>query len=269
VATGLLSYQLYHYGGRDVVEAALERIRRCNFRALVLTVDSAGHPRLESSLRNGLTELATGDFRGTLSELPQLLARPAWLLANLRDGYRSEMPNLVRSDGSIITHMAIYAGRVPPAPAFTWADIAWLKERFEGPIVLKGIVSADDTKRAIDAGVSAVIVSNHGGRMLDGAPASLRALPEVVAAADGKLEVLLDSGVRRGSDVIKALSLGARAVLIGRAALYGLACGGEAGVTKVLSMLRADIDRALSFMGCPSVKALDRSWINLPADFRP
>lgn len=266
-AAGPLWYQLYHYGGRDVVEAALERIRQCSFKALVLTVDSAGHPRLENSLRNGLTELATGDFWGTFRELPQLLARPGWLLANLRDGFRSQMPNIVRPDGSSFTHMDIYAGRVPPAPAFTWSDISWLKERFGGPVVLKGIVSADDTKRASDHGAAAVIASNHGGRMLDGAPATLRALPEVVKAADGKLEVLLDSGVRRGSDVLKALALGAKAVLIGRAALYALACGGEAGVSRVLGMFRSDMDRAMSFMGCPSVRDLDRSWVNLPPGF--
>lgn len=264
VATGPLWYQLYHYGGRAVVEAALERIRRCGFPVLVLTVDSASHPRLESSLRHGLTELATGGIGNILSQLPQLIERPAWVLGNLRDGYRSEMPNIVRPDGTIITHMDIYAGRVPPAPAFTWADIPWLRERFSGRIVLKGIVSAEDTKRAIDAGIDGVIVSNHGGRMLDGAPATLHALPEVVAAADGKLEVLLDSGVRRGSDVLKAIALGARAVLIGRAALYGLACGGETGVARVLAMLRSDMERAMGFMGCHSVSDLDPSWVRLP-----
>ncbi len=266
VATRPMWYQLYHYGGRDVVEAALERIRRCTFSVLVLTVDSAGHPRLENSLRNGLTELATGGLGNLISELPQLLARPGWVLGNLRDGFRSEMPNIVRPDGSIITHMDIYAGRQPPAPAFTWDDIGWLRERFGGPIVLKGIVSAEDTRRALDHGVAGVVVSNHGGRMLDGAPATLRALPEVVKAADGKLEVLLDSGVRRGSDVIKALALGAKAVLIGRAALYGLASGGEAGVSRALAMLRSDMDRAMTFMGCTSVKELDASWVRLPND---
>jgi isopentenyl diphosphate isomerase/L-lactate dehydrogenase-like FMN-dependent dehydrogenase len=267
VATRPMWYQLYHYGGRAVVEAALERIRRCKFTVLVLTVDSAGHPRLENSLRNGLTELATGGIANLISELPQLLARPGWVLGNLRDGFRSEMPNIVRPDGSIITHMDIYAGRQPPAPAFTWDDISWLRERFSGPLVLKGIVSAEDTRRALDHGVAGVVVSNHGGRMLDGAPATLRALPEVVKAADGKLDVLLDSGVRRGSDVIKALALGAKAVLIGRASLYGLAAGGEAGVTKVLAMLRSDMDRAMSFMGCKSVTELDPSWLNLPKDW--
>jgi isopentenyl diphosphate isomerase/L-lactate dehydrogenase-like FMN-dependent dehydrogenase len=267
VAAQPMWYQLYHYGGRDVVEAALERIRRCRFSVLVLTVDSAGHPRLETSLRNGLTELATGGIANLVSQLPQLMARPGWVLNNLRDGYRSQMPNIVRPDGSIITHMDIYAGRQPPAPAFTWDDIGWLRERFKGPIVLKGIVTGEDTRRAVDLGIAGVIVSNHGGRMLDGAPATLHALPEVVAAADGRLEVLLDSGIRRGSDAVKALALGARAVLVGRAALYGLAAGGEAGVSRVLSMLRSDIDRALTFMGCKSVHGLDPSWVNLPKDW--
>ena len=267
VATQPMWYQLYHYGGRAVVEAALDRIGRCKFSVLVLTVDSAGHPRLENSLRNGLTELATGGLGNLVSQLPQLMARPGWVLANLRDGFRSEMPNIVRPDGSIITHMDIYAGRQPPAPAFTWDDIGWLRERFGGPIVLKGIVTGEDTRRAIDHGVAGVVVSNHGGRMLDGAPATLRALPEVVAAANDQIEVLLDSGVRRGSDVIKALALGAKAVLIGRASLYGLAAGGEAGVTRVLGMLRSDMDRAMTFMGCKSVKELDASWVNLPGDW--
>jgi L-lactate dehydrogenase (cytochrome) len=143
----------------------------------------------------------------------------------------------------------------------TWDDFRWIREAWPGPIVAKGVLTGDDARRAIDAGANAVVVSNHGGRQLDSSAASLRALPEVVAAVGGQAEVLMDGGIRRGSDIVKAICLGARAVLIGRAYVYGLAAGGQAGVARAIQILRTDVDRTMRLLGCPSVSALDGSYI--------
>ena len=148
--------------------------------------------------------------------------------------------------------------------AVTWADFRWIRDCWRGPVVAKGVLTGDDARRAVDAGAAAISVSNHGGRQLDGVPASLRALPEVVAAVGGQVEVLMDGGIRRGADIVKALCLGARAVLCGRAYAYGLAASGEPGVARAIEILRADLDRTLRLLGCPSVAALDRSYVNVP-----
>ena len=153
------------------------------------------------------------------------------------------------------------------AAAVTWADFRGIREVWGGPIVAKGVLPADDARCAIDAGASAIVVSNHGGRQLDGLPASLRALPEVLEAVKDQAEVLMDGGIRRGADIVKALCLGARAVLCGRAYAYGLATAGEAGVTRAIEILRADLDRTLRLLGCQSVLGLDRSYIQLPQNW--
>jgi L-lactate dehydrogenase (cytochrome) len=143
----------------------------------------------------------------------------------------------------------------------TWGDLRWIRELWSGPIVVKGLLTGDDARRAVDEGAAAVVVSNHGGRQLDSVSSSLRALPEVVAAVKGQVEVLMDGGIRRGSDIVKAVCLGARAVLIGRAYAYGLAATGESGVARVLEILRGDVERTLRLLGCPSVTSLDRSYV--------
>jgi L-lactate dehydrogenase (cytochrome) len=140
----------------------------------------------------------------------------------------------------------------------------WVRDLWPGLIVIKGVLTGEDARRAVDGGAAAIVVSNHGGRQLDGAPASLRALPEVVAAVNGQAEILMDGGVRRGGDVLKAICLGARAVLLGRAYAYGLAAAGEAGVARVLEILRTDLERSLKLLGCPSISQLDRSFVDVP-----
>jgi isopentenyl diphosphate isomerase/L-lactate dehydrogenase-like FMN-dependent dehydrogenase len=145
--------------------------------------------------------------------------------------------------------------------AFSWDDMPWIRALWKGPIVIKGVLSADDAKRSLDHGAAAVVVSNHGGRQLDGVPASLQVLPEVVAAVNGQAEVLMDSGIRRGSDIVKAICLGARAVLCGRAYAYGLAAAGEAGVTLALEILRSDMERCLKLLGCASIDRLNESYV--------
>jgi isopentenyl diphosphate isomerase/L-lactate dehydrogenase-like FMN-dependent dehydrogenase len=152
--------------------------------------------------------------------------------------------------------------------AVTWNDLGWIRRLWPGPLVIKGVLTGDDARRAADEGAAAVVVSNHGGRQLDGVPASLRALPEVVAAVHGQIEVLMDGGIRRGTDIVKAICLGARAVLCGRAYAYGLAAAGEAGVARALEILRADVERTLKLLGCPSVAALDRSYVDVSANWR-
>jgi L-lactate dehydrogenase (cytochrome) len=147
----------------------------------------------------------------------------------------------------------------------TWEDLRWIRELWPGPIVVKGLLTADDARRAADEGAAALVVSNHGGRQLDSVSPTLRALPEVVAAVKGQVEVLMDGGVRRGGDIVKALCLGARAVLVGRAYAYGLAAAGPAGVKRALEILRSDVERTVRLLGCPSVAALDRSYIEVPS----
>jgi L-lactate dehydrogenase (cytochrome) len=149
----------------------------------------------------------------------------------------------------------------------SWADLKWIREIWKGPIVIKGILTAEDGERAVDEGAAAVVVSNHGGRQLDGVFPTLRALPEVVAAVRGRIDVLMDGGIRRGSDIVKALILGARAVLVGRAYAYGLGAAGAAGVTRAIEILTADLNRTLRLLGCASLADLDPSLIEVPVDF--
>jgi L-lactate dehydrogenase (cytochrome) len=153
------------------------------------------------------------------------------------------------------------------ASTVTWADLKWIRELWRGPIMVKGVLTADDARRSVDEGAAAISVSNHGGRQLDCVSPSLRALPEVVKAVHGQIEILLDGGIRRGTDVVKALCLGARAVLCGRAYAYGLAAGGEAGVDRAIEILRTDVDRTLRLLGCASVQELDRSYVDVPRNW--
>ena len=204
------------------------------------------------------------DLRTALTYAPEIVLRPAWAIDFLRGGLRLEVPNVRRTiDGPPLSAAEASASMRTSTP--TWDDLGWIKERWGGKLAVKGVLSAEDARRAVDLGADAVIVSNHGGNALDGTPASLRMLPEVVTAVGDRTEVLMDGGVRRGADVVKALALGARAVLIGRAYLWGLAARGEQGVGDILGMFRAGIDRTLALLGCPSVEALDHSYLHLPA----
>ena len=266
---GSLWYQLYPYGGPEVVEATIERVERCGIRTLVITVDTATGANFEDSLRKGLTALSAGDWRGSIRHFPQFLLRPGWVHDYLTGGYRLVMPNARLPSGQALSHADLYAGKIPGVPPFTWSDIRRLRDRFRGSIVVKGILTGEDARRAVEVGASAIVVSNHGGRMLDGSVATLRALGEVVEAAGSQAEILLDGGVRRGSDVVKALCLGARAVLVGRASMYGLAAGGQAGVRRALTLIRNDVSRCMAFLGCASVAELHPSLLQLPLGWPP
>jgi len=261
-STGPVFYQLYLMGGRGAAEAAIERARLAGFNALVVTIDTPVSGIRERDYRNGMKELISGSPFDKLPFLPQILSRPAWLISYLRDGGLPGLPNVIVPNKGPMPLVDINAALAESA--VTWADLRWIKEIWKGPMVIKGVLTAEDALRAIDEGASAISVSNHGGRQLDGVPASLRALPEVVEAVKGRVEVLMDGGVRRGTDVVKALCMGARAVLCGRAYAYGLAAAGEAGVDRAIEILRVDLERTLRLLGCPSVAALDRSYINVP-----
>jgi isopentenyl diphosphate isomerase/L-lactate dehydrogenase-like FMN-dependent dehydrogenase len=258
-------YQLYLVGGREAAEAALERARAAGFTVLAITIDTGTFGMRERDARNGAGVLLGSNQLAKIAFLPQLLAHPAWLAGFLLDGGMLELPNVIvpgRGPLPLSETQASLARSV-----VTWADLKWIREAWAGPIAVKGVLTGDDAKRSLDEGAAGVIVSNHGGRQLDGVAASLRALPEVVKAVGDRAEVLMDGGVRRGSDIVKALCLGARAVLIGRAYAYGLGAAGEAGVARAIAILRADLERTLALLGCESIAELNRSYVDVPASW--
>ena len=262
-ASGPVWYQVYLVGGREVATAMLGRVRAAGFSALVVTIDTAVAGMRERDLRNGTKELL-GRGMSMLPYLPQMLARPGWLAGMLMDGGLMTFPNVMLPDGPMK-----YAdvGAALEQSVVCWDDLDWIRELWKGPLMVKGIHTADDARRAVDKGADALVVSNHGGRQLDGVAASLRVLPEVVAAVKGQIEILVDGGVRRGSDIVKDLCLGAKAVLVGRAYMYGLGAAGEAGVARSIEILRSDLVRTLKLLGCGSLAELDRSYIEVPADW--
>jgi isopentenyl diphosphate isomerase/L-lactate dehydrogenase-like FMN-dependent dehydrogenase len=264
-STGPVWYQLYIVGGRAVAEAGIERAQRAGFSALVVTIDTPIAGMRERDPRNGMKELLGGSILSKLPFLPQMFTHPGWLASFLLDGGVPQLENIVIPGQGPMPLMDVTAAL---AKAFvTWEDLRWLRKIWTGPILVKGVLTGDDARRAVDEGAAAIIVSNHGGRQLDSAPATLRALPEVLAAVNGQAEVLMDGGIRRGSDIVKAMCLGARAVLIGRAYAYGLAAAGHPGVNRALEILRTDVERTLLLIGCPSVSALNASYVKIPKEW--
>jgi L-lactate dehydrogenase (cytochrome) len=259
---GPVWYQLYLVGGRETAEGAIERARTAGFSALVITVDTPVAGMRERDPRNGMKELLGGSPFAKLPYIPNLLAHPRWLASFLLDGGVPKLENIVLPGKGPLELIDVAAAL--SHAAVTWDDLRWIREIWAGPIVVKGLLTGDDARRAVDEGAAAVVVSNHGGRQLDCVSSSLRALPEVVTAVTGQVEVLMDGGIRRGGDIVKAICLGARAVLIGRAYAYGLAAAGQSGVTRAIEILRCDVERTLRLLGCPSVAALDRSYIETP-----
>jgi len=256
---GPVWYQLYLTGGRAAAEDAMRRAMDAGYTVLAITIDSTviGHRERES--RDGMEQLLRGNFLSKITFLPEILTHPRWLTRFLLDGGLPDMPNIVSPERGVLRVRDAHTAM--KREAFTWSDMQWIRALWKGPIVVKGVLSAEDAKRSLDHGAAGVVVSNHGGRQLDGVPASLQVLPEVVEEVKNKAEVLMDSGIRRGSDIVKAICLGARTVLCGRAYAYGLAAGGEAGVTRSLDLLRTDLERCLKLLGCPSVNRLDKSYV--------
>ena len=263
---GTVWYQLYLLGGRDAAMASIERARAAKFSALVVTIDTPVAGLRERDVRNGVKELASRRPFAMLPHLPQILARPGWLAGMLGDGGLMNFPNVVVPGQGPMPYADV--GAALEQSAVSWADLRWIREAWDGPIVIKGVHTADDARKAVDSGARAIVVSNHGGRQLDGVAPTLRVLPEVVEAAGSRVEVLLDGGIRRGSDIAKALCLGARAVLAGRAYAYGLGAAGGDGVARAIAILRADLTRTLKLLGCASVTDLDSTYVGVPADWK-
>jgi isopentenyl diphosphate isomerase/L-lactate dehydrogenase-like FMN-dependent dehydrogenase len=252
-------FQLYPWGDRRTVEHLIGRARDAGYGAMVVTVDVPVVGAREKDLRNGLTvppEVSprTGwDLARHPRWLASLLAHPKPTYAN----FTGVMPDARGTSGLAAHTMGMLN------PGHTWRDLEWMIERFGGPVVLKGVMTGEDARRAVDVGCRAVAVSNHGGRQADSVPAAVDVLPEVVAEIGGEADVLLDGGIRRGGDVVKALALGATACLVGRPWVYGLAAGGTAGVARMLEILHAEIDRTLALIGRPGVASLDPSAVGL------
>jgi isopentenyl diphosphate isomerase/L-lactate dehydrogenase-like FMN-dependent dehydrogenase len=263
--TGPAWYQLYLVGGREVAEVSIERARRAGFSALVVTIDTAVAGMRERDPRNGMKQLLNGSLIEKLPFIPNILMHPGWLTRFLMDGGTPHLQNIVEPGKGPMPLIDVTAALARAVVA--WEDLRWLRQSWPGPIVIKGVLTAEDARRAVDEGVAAIVVSNHGGRQLDGVSATLRVLPEIVTAVDGRVEVLMDGGIRRGSDIVKAICLGARAVLIGRAYAYGLAAAGQAGVARAIEILRTDIERTLLLLGCPSIAALNHSYVKVPRDW--
>jgi heme/flavin dehydrogenase (mycofactocin system) len=258
-------FQTYWIGDKDEMSERLDRVRAAGAVGLIATFDWSfsngrdwGSPAIPDRI----------DLKTALQFGPEVLARPQWLRSFARTLSIPDLsvPNLARPGEELPTFFEAY-GRWMQTPPPSWEDVDWLRRQWGGPFMLKGVTRVDDAKRAVDLGVDAISVSNHGGNNLDGTPGTIRALPVIVDAVGDQVEVLLDGGVRRGSDVAKALALGARAVMIGRAYLWGLAANGQAGVENVLDVLRAGLDSAVLGLGHSSVDGLSRADLVIPPGF--
>jgi L-lactate dehydrogenase (cytochrome) len=259
-SSGPLWYQLYVPGGRAVAEASMARAKAAGYAVLVVTIDTPVSGMRERDFRHGVRPLLQGDLWGSFPYLWQFVTRPGWVMGYLGDGAPRVFPNVELPGVGPMPCGDV--GILLEKTTVTWDDFAWMRNAWKGPIVVKGVHTGDDARRAIDVGASAVVISNHGGRQLDGVPGSLRALPEVLAAVNGQVEVLVDGGVRRGSDIVKALCLGARAVLIGRSYGWALGAAGGPGVDRAIDILRTDVIRTMRLLGCASVSSLDRSYLD-------
>lgn len=258
-------FQMYWSGDRDQMLQRLERAKNAGAKGIILTLDWSfangrdwGSPWIPDKI----------DAKAVMKLAPQVLARPEWFWSFARTGHFPSLttPNMAAPGERAPTFFgAYYEWMQSTLPS--WTDVEWLRSQWSGAFMVKGVSRVDDAKRVVDLGATALSVSNHGGNNLDGTPAPLRALPAVVDAVGDQIEVLLDGGVRRGSDVVKALALGANAVMIGRAYLWGLAVAGQSGVENVLDVLRGGIDSALLGLGKSDVKELDRTDVVAPNDF--
>ena len=258
-------FQMYWAGNRDQLIQRMERARAAGAVGIILTLDWSfsngrdwGSPAIPEKI----------DLKAMIQHAPEAIIRPRWLLdfAKTRKIPDLTVPNMAAPGQPAPTFWGVY-GEWMQTPLPSWEDVAWLAEQWGGPFMLKGVTRVDDAKRAVDAGLTAISVSNHGGNNLDGTPATIRALPAVVDAVGDQIEIVLDGGIRRGSDVVKAVALGARAVMIGRAYLWGLAANGQAGVENVLDILRGGIDSALLGLGHSSVKDLSPDDLLIPDGF--
>lgn len=256
-------FQAYRFSNQEAMRSLVHRAKAAGFEGLVATIDTSVSGNREKDFRNGFSYDMRINLSNALRMAPQMLPRPEWVYRYVRDGMPFQLPNTadLTVDGKPmeLTEM-IRTGKDSHSPS--WEDIAWMRANWDGPLIVKGILGTADALTAARLGADGIIVSNHGGRQLDGAPASIAVLPQIAAAVGDTVTVLLDSGIRRGSDVLKALSLGAKAVLVGRLPAWGLAVNGQAGVSRILEITRAEMIRTMRLLGCPSVQQLDPSWLS-------
>jgi len=256
-------YQLYLVGGRDTALNAIARAKAAGYKAIVVTIDTPVAGMRERDARNGVKELLARNL-STVPYLGQMIAKPGWLYTYFGDGGLMGFPNII-INGEPMGYADV--GAALEASMTSWQDFKWIRDAWGGPIVVKGVHTADDARHAVDEGAAAIVISNHGARQLDGVAPTIRVLPEVVQAVKEKTEILLDGGVRRGSDIVKAICMGARAVLIGRAYAYGLGAAGQTGVARAIDILRADVIRTMKLLGVAAIKDLDGSFVDVPSDW--
>jgi (S)-mandelate dehydrogenase len=266
-AGGRLWYQMYLFAERKLSYQMIDRAREAGFEAIVLTVDGAVSPNREYNLRNGYI----APFKFTPRNVVDVMSHPRWMMGTLGryllSGGMPEFKNYPEEIRAKVTSRKIERRSIINNQSVSWEDVKELRKRWPHAMIIKGIMRADDAKKAVSCGADAVLISNHGGRNLDSSRAPIEVLPEVVDAVGNTAAVLVDSGVRRGSDVVKALALGASAVMIGRGTLYGIAAGGQPGAERALAIYRTEIDRIMGLLGCLSVKDLGRDILKMPPNF--
>ena len=254
VTTKPFWFQLYVMKDRGFIERLIERARAARCSALMLTLDLQILGQRHKDIKNGLS----APPKPTIANLINLATKPRWCLGMLGTQRRS-FGNIVghaQGVGDLSSLSSWTAEQFDPA--LSWADVEWIKKRWGGKLILKGIMDAEDARLAADSGADALIVSNHGGRQLDGAPSSIAALPAIAEAVGSRIEVWMDGGIRSGQDVLKAWALGAKGTLIGRSFVYGLAAMGEAGVTKALQIIHRELDLTMAFCGHTDIRNVDR-----------
>lgn len=262
-SSGVKWFQLYIWKDRKLTAEIVERARKAGYTALVLTVDVPISARRERDLRNGFTIPP----RPRLNQMGDLFQHFGWFYAQLKSeisGHKMSMGNFTPENVGMRTRLKMLeVVNELFDPSITWKDVAWLKSIWKGPVVIKGVMTPEDAKLAVKAGADAIWISNHGGRQLDGVSGTIEVLPEIVKAVKGKAEIYLDGGVRRGSDIVKAIALGANACMIGRPYMYGLAANGAAGVESIIKILEIEMDATMALMGRPTIASLDSSSVRI------
>jgi L-lactate dehydrogenase (cytochrome) len=265
-STGPTFYQLYLAGGRGAAEAAIARAKAAGYKALFVTIDTPVAGNRERDFRNGMKELMGRNWLKKMKYVPNIMAHPRWLAGFMADGMTRPFPNIVVPGSGPLA--AIDVAAALESAQVSWTDFKWIRDVWNGPIVTKGVMTVDDAKRSIDAGAQGIVVSTHAGRQLDGVAGSLRVLPGIVEAVGDKTEVLFDGGIRRGADMVRAMGLGAKAVLLGRGYAYGMAAAGDAGIERAIEIFRADIIRTLKLLGVASISQVDSSYVTTRPGFR-
>ena len=262
-ATGPLWFQLYLWRDRDIMRSLVERAKQAEYQALVLTVDLQVVGKRERDLRNGLSIPP----KITLGSALDAVLHPRWFMDLIKGPPVAFRNFLGIAEGDDTLSHSAFINRHLINPSANWQDLQWVRDLWKGPLLVKGITTPKDAVKAADSGVDGIIVSNHGGRQLDGVPSAIRALPRIFDAVGNRVDLILDSGVRRGADVVKAMALGARAVMTGRSWIWGLAAAGQSGVERVQAILAQEIDQTLAFLGRSGLEEIDRSVVEVPASW--